>query len=101
VGPRAVLDAVVKRKIPSPRPESNPRTPLVQRNGKPNRIALAVRISGCAMGWKIFHIKFPEQAKNSIRYVALWRGGGVIVALICFFLYYLEAKNGGSEVRSV
>jgi hypothetical protein len=26
VGPRAVLDAVVKRKIPSPRRESNPRT---------------------------------------------------------------------------
>jgi hypothetical protein len=28
VGPKAVLDAVVKRKIPSPRWESNPRTPL-------------------------------------------------------------------------
>jgi hypothetical protein len=31
VGPRAVLDAVVKRKIPSHRQESNPRTPIVQR----------------------------------------------------------------------
>jgi hypothetical protein len=30
VGPRAVLDAVVKRKIRSPRRESNPRTPIVQ-----------------------------------------------------------------------
>jgi hypothetical protein len=30
VGPIAVLDAVVKRKIPSPRQESNPRTPIVQ-----------------------------------------------------------------------
>jgi hypothetical protein len=30
VGPRAVLDAVVKRKIPSPRRESNPRTPIVR-----------------------------------------------------------------------
>jgi hypothetical protein len=30
VGPRAVLDAVVKRKIPSTRLESNPRTPIVQ-----------------------------------------------------------------------
>jgi hypothetical protein len=30
VGPKAVLDAVVKRKIPSPRWESNPRTPIVQ-----------------------------------------------------------------------
>jgi hypothetical protein len=30
VGPRAVLDAVVKRKIPSPLWESNPRIPIVQ-----------------------------------------------------------------------
>jgi hypothetical protein len=30
VGPRAVLDAVVKRKIPSPRLESNSRTQIVQ-----------------------------------------------------------------------
>jgi hypothetical protein len=30
VGPRAVLDAVVKRKIPSLRQVSNPRTPIVQ-----------------------------------------------------------------------
>jgi hypothetical protein len=30
VGPRAVLDAVVKRKIPNPRRKSNPRTPIVQ-----------------------------------------------------------------------
>jgi hypothetical protein len=30
VGPRAVLDAVVKRKIPISRRESNPRTPIVQ-----------------------------------------------------------------------
>jgi hypothetical protein len=30
VGPRAVLDAVVKRKIPSLRRESNPRTPIIQ-----------------------------------------------------------------------
>jgi hypothetical protein len=34
VGPRAVLDAVVKRKIHSPRQESNPRTPVVQPNIK-------------------------------------------------------------------
>jgi hypothetical protein len=30
VGPRAVLEAVVKRKTPSHRRESNPRTPIVQ-----------------------------------------------------------------------
>jgi hypothetical protein len=31
VGPRAVPDAVVKRKIPSPRRESNLRTPIMLR----------------------------------------------------------------------
>jgi hypothetical protein len=30
VDPRAVMDAVVKRKIPTPCRESNPRTPIVQ-----------------------------------------------------------------------
>jgi hypothetical protein len=30
VGLRAILDAVVKRKISSPRRKSNPRTPIVQ-----------------------------------------------------------------------
>jgi hypothetical protein len=30
VGPRAVVDAVVKRKIPSPSRESKPRTAIVQ-----------------------------------------------------------------------
>jgi hypothetical protein len=30
VGPRAVLDAVMKRKIPSPRRASKPRTPIVR-----------------------------------------------------------------------
>jgi len=30
VGPRAVLDMVMKRKIPSPHWESNPRTPIIQ-----------------------------------------------------------------------
>jgi hypothetical protein len=30
VGPRVVLDAVVKRKIPSPRRESNPRNQIFQ-----------------------------------------------------------------------
>jgi len=33
VGHRAVLDAVVKKKIPRPRRESNPTTPIVQPMG--------------------------------------------------------------------
>jgi hypothetical protein len=35
VGPRAVLDAVVKRKIASPRRKSNPRTPIIQPVAQP------------------------------------------------------------------
>jgi hypothetical protein len=34
VSPGAVQDRVVKRKIPSPRRESNPRTPIVQPVGQ-------------------------------------------------------------------
>jgi hypothetical protein len=30
IGPRAILDAVVKRKIPSPHTKSNPRTLIIQ-----------------------------------------------------------------------
>jgi hypothetical protein len=30
VGPKAVVDAVVERQVPSPCRESNPRTPIVQ-----------------------------------------------------------------------
>jgi hypothetical protein len=39
VDPRAVLDAVVKRKIPSPCRESNPGTPIVQ-TAEQNKILL-------------------------------------------------------------
>jgi hypothetical protein len=35
VGPTAVLDAVVKRKIPNPRRESNLRTPIIQLVAQP------------------------------------------------------------------
>jgi hypothetical protein len=41
VGPRAVLNAVVKRKIPSPRRESNPRTSIIQ--------TVAQRYTDCAI----------------------------------------------------
>jgi hypothetical protein len=38
VGPRAGLDAVEKRKIPSPLQESNPQTPIVQATSKKNMV---------------------------------------------------------------
>jgi hypothetical protein len=41
VGPRAVLDTVVKKKIPSSRQESNPRTPTDQ--------PVAQRYTDCAV----------------------------------------------------
>jgi hypothetical protein len=42
VSPRAVLDAVM-RKIPSPRRESNPRTPIVQEEKVPGERKLVIR----------------------------------------------------------
>jgi hypothetical protein len=61
VGPRAVLDAVVKRKIPSPHRKSNPRTPIVQ--------PVAQRYSDWAItalieGWKL-QINFLKLVKKS------------------------------------
>jgi hypothetical protein len=50
VGPRAVLDTVAKRKIPSPRQEWNPRTPIVQTVGKcmlVNRIKWSKKLNCC------------------------------------------------------
>jgi hypothetical protein len=40
VGPRAVLDAVVKRKIPGPHRKSKPRTPIVQPVAQKNSLML-------------------------------------------------------------
>jgi hypothetical protein len=53
IGSRAVLDAVVKRKIPSPRRDSNPRTPIVQ--------PVAQRYTD----WAITALKSPNVEKNS------------------------------------
>jgi hypothetical protein len=48
VGTRAVLETVVKRKIPSPRRESNPRTPTVQ--------PVAQRYTDCTYTYKRIQI---------------------------------------------
>jgi hypothetical protein len=42
VDPRAFLDAVMKRKIPSSRQETNPRTPVIQ---PPNLVAIPTELS--------------------------------------------------------
>jgi hypothetical protein len=59
MGPRAVLDAVVRRKIVSLRQESNPRTPIVQpvtqrRDLKMRRISV-----NCVILRSFFH-RFPK-----------------------------------------
>jgi hypothetical protein len=47
VGPRAVLDAVVKRKISIPRRESNPRTPIDRKNAIYKSVRLHVALYEC------------------------------------------------------
>jgi hypothetical protein len=56
VSPKAVLDTVVKRKIPSPSRESNPRTPIVQ--------SLAQRYTD----WAITALKFNKKFNTFISY---------------------------------
>jgi hypothetical protein len=62
VDPRAVLDAVVKRKIPSPRRESNPRTPIVQPKILPIRILIWISFKYILISLNIFITKYMEQS---------------------------------------
>jgi hypothetical protein len=55
VGPRAVLVVVVKRKISSPRRESNPRTPIVQ--------PVAQRYTD----WAITALEFHAHTKQKVK----------------------------------
>jgi hypothetical protein len=57
VKPRAGLDAVVKRKIPSPRRESNPRTPIV------HPVALH-HFSGSALDSKLHSLDYDNLFGN-------------------------------------
>jgi hypothetical protein len=51
VGPGAVLDAVAKRKIPNPRRESKPETPIVQPVGQRYTGVLKVNTGYVFMAW--------------------------------------------------
>jgi hypothetical protein len=57
VGSRAVLDAVVKRKIPSLRLESNPRTPIVQ--------SVAQRYTDWAIFFSLWNILFSKYLSDN------------------------------------
>jgi hypothetical protein len=58
VGPRAVLDAVVKRKIPSPGQESKPRIPIIQ------------PVASCYTDWAIAALRVSYK-KSKIKLVQL------------------------------
>jgi hypothetical protein len=58
VGPRALLNAAVERKIPSPRRESNPRTPIVQ--------AIAQRYTDWAITALFFYVVLSNIDKGLV-----------------------------------
>jgi hypothetical protein len=70
VGPRAVLDTVVKRKIPSPRRESNPRTPIVQ--------PVSQSSTDWAGGRGVVKFTCVEKGKNIIT-VACYSANGIFI----------------------
>jgi hypothetical protein len=98
VGPRAVLDAVVKRKIPSPRWESNRRTPIVQPVAQRyTDWAITAPLHDCT-GLKFyfqypFVVRFVKKKKlmkpNMTRLLAgrrrfdSWQGQGFIFSSLC------------------
>jgi hypothetical protein len=60
VDPRAGMDTVVKRKIPSPCRDSNPRTPIVQ-----TVVQSLYRLSyHGSLVWLCFSIKFETKTKS-------------------------------------
>jgi hypothetical protein len=63
VGPRAVLDAVVKRKILIPRREQNPRTPIVQKD-----VLLCKSDEGRATSLQVFNRIKHILEKNEINW---------------------------------
>jgi hypothetical protein len=71
VGSRAVLDAVVKRKIPSPSRESNPRTPIVQ----PYPSAIPTELSRPLIYIMYFTNLFMCLLRRIFVWVLRWEGG--------------------------
>jgi hypothetical protein len=75
VGPRAVLDGVVKRKIPSTRRESNPRTPIVQ------------PVAQCYTDWAITALSYPIYGV-----ISYYTGGKIMTfdARIVTYMWYRQ-----------
>jgi hypothetical protein len=82
VGPRNVLDAVVKRKIPSLRRESNPRTPITNSRYKKHNETQNADIT-FKVRFLIFCNRHPHE----------------VCTLLCIFLYSSGLRAGSSEIR--
>jgi hypothetical protein len=94
VGPRAVLDAVVKRKIPSPLWESNPRTPIVQ----PVRQSSSYHRMKC-----IFLDKFWQSAVIFFPFIVgceTWFFRGVTTQKTPIWILFFFFSNMGMTLRA-
>jgi hypothetical protein len=65
VGPRDVLDTVMKRKIPSPRRESKPRTPIVQVQEKSRSMRWAGHVARRRQTRNAYSILNGKESDNS------------------------------------
>jgi hypothetical protein len=83
VGPRAVLDTVVKRKIPSPHQELNPRTPIVQ------------PIASHYTDWAI--TAGTDKIINHGIFYGMWCGGNVTSNILFSFVHPRILYNSAAE----
>jgi hypothetical protein len=90
VCPRAVLDAVVKRKIPSTRRESNPRTPIVQ--------PVAQRCTDWAVRAVCVLLKVWRSFQQGTEYVALV---GLFSGIESWFIHNWRSISGTSLIALV
>jgi hypothetical protein len=97
VGPRAILDAVVKRKIPSPRRESNPRTTIVQPVAQRYTNGAITALSNSSLPLKT---TFSIQLKGVLKQHARQRqsiGKGAVPEVINFIHLWLNDRLGPTQ----
>jgi hypothetical protein len=97
VGPRAVLDAVVKRKRPSPRRESNPRTPIVQcvaQRYTDRAITALLCILIILKSASCFQRPCLTQLKTNIKIKLIIARGGVFTVTIQVSVFWLMTTRG-------
>jgi hypothetical protein len=90
VGPRAILDAVVKRKIPSPRRESNRRTPIVQPVAKRYTDIYLTDINQTWRPWTAFNSDPNYQTASKCGNRTIWRKGKWVELKMCVWEMHTE-----------